>query len=322
MRVQQDKYDVGVIVGRFQLHELHDAHKELIQHVVDRHSRVLMVLGTSPLKGTTRNPLDYAARRQLIQESFPDLEFFYIEDVWNDEIWSKKLDKLVRAQLTPSQTACLYGARDSFLDRYKGTLPSTKLESDTIISGEEIRRTIASSATIGSPDFRAGAIWQAHNRFPTAFQCVDILCFRTDEPKVLLGRKHDETQFRIIGGFVDPNLDASVEAAGCRELREEALDGECTWPEIVPCPREGTRIVDDWRYRQERDKILTHLLVCEYLHGAIRPADDIAEVKWQMWLPEYLNYNQIVKNHRNLLKEGIHYWRRKVDANYAKATQR
>ena len=31
--------DVGVIVGRFQVHELHQAHRELIQYVMDRHDR-------------------------------------------------------------------------------------------------------------------------------------------------------------------------------------------------------------------------------------------------------------------------------------------
>ena len=40
--------DVGIIVGRFQVDELHDAHVDLIQYVFDQHPKVIIFLGLSP----------------------------------------------------------------------------------------------------------------------------------------------------------------------------------------------------------------------------------------------------------------------------------
>jgi bifunctional NMN adenylyltransferase/nudix hydrolase len=71
MRLQEDSYDVGVIVGRFQVPELHDAHKDLIETVCDKHDKVIIFLGLSPLMVTRENPLDFESRKQMILESSP-----------------------------------------------------------------------------------------------------------------------------------------------------------------------------------------------------------------------------------------------------------
>jgi len=63
--------DVGVIVGRFQVNELHDAHTDLITSVLNKHDRVLLFLGNSIIRNTLNNPLDYRARRAMIAEKFP-----------------------------------------------------------------------------------------------------------------------------------------------------------------------------------------------------------------------------------------------------------
>ena len=39
---------VGVIVGRWQVPDLHAAHKELIQQVLDKHPRVIIFVGLAP----------------------------------------------------------------------------------------------------------------------------------------------------------------------------------------------------------------------------------------------------------------------------------
>lgn len=35
MSKKNKKTDIGVIIGRFQIHELHTAHKKLIEHVIE-----------------------------------------------------------------------------------------------------------------------------------------------------------------------------------------------------------------------------------------------------------------------------------------------
>jgi bifunctional NMN adenylyltransferase/nudix hydrolase len=51
--------------------ELHDAHKDLIETVCDKHDKVIIFLGLSPLMVTRENPLDFESRKQMILEQFP-----------------------------------------------------------------------------------------------------------------------------------------------------------------------------------------------------------------------------------------------------------
>ena len=47
--MKQIQSDVGIIVGRFQVADLHPAHIDLIETVVKAHKRVHILLGVSPL---------------------------------------------------------------------------------------------------------------------------------------------------------------------------------------------------------------------------------------------------------------------------------
>ena len=115
MKLKAESYDVGVIVGRFQVHELHEGHIDLIQTVFDNHAKVVIFLGLSPFHGTFTNPLDFEPRKTMILEKFPKAIVLYIKDIPNDKIWSERLDSMVRDVLNPRQSAVLYGGRDSFV---------------------------------------------------------------------------------------------------------------------------------------------------------------------------------------------------------------
>ena len=301
MQEKRDAYDVGVIVGRFQVHELHEAHRELVQHVVDQHEKVIVFLGLSPLRSSTSNPLDYEARRQMIIDAFPNVIVAYADDVPSDAIWSKKLDKQIRTILTPSQNAVLYGGRDGFISHYQGSFPTRELESDAVMSGTAVRRQIKAGGTRATADFRAGVIWATGNRFPTCYPTVDIAILKKQYGKgegeewdeVLLGRKEHETKFRFIGGFVDPT-DPNLAAACRREVQEEAGIA-ITDPQYV-----NSMIVDDWRYRDERDKIMTTLFKATILSGRPEPGDDIDEVRW--FDLASLQDDDVVLEHRPLIQ--------------------
>ena len=177
MSVKQDRYDVGVIVGRFQVPELHVAHRALIEHVCQEHDKVLIFLGLSPLMVTRENPLDFEARKQMILAAFPHVNVLYIKDVHSDEVWSRKLDEMVSDNVTPAQSVVLYGGRDSFINHYHGKYPTQELEQDVWVSGNEIRAEISKKSVKSSPDFRAGVVWAAYSQFPTAYPCVDVAIF-------------------------------------------------------------------------------------------------------------------------------------------------
>jgi bifunctional NMN adenylyltransferase/nudix hydrolase len=290
MRTNGEDFDVGVIVGRFQVPQLHDAHRELIEHVCSAHDKVVIFLGLSPIPGTRENPLDFQARRQMLSEAFPQVEVLYIKDMVSDAVWSDKLDGMIEDVVTPHQTVCLYGGRESFIDRYHGSYKTCELISDRYINaGTEIRKQIAQGRTGPSADFRRGAVWNAYNRFPTAFATVDVAVF--DMTKILLVRKPYEDQWRLPGGFVEPGT--TLEANARREVQEE------TGVAITDPVYVGSTPIDDWRYRNEVDKITTTLFMANRLSGSPRPDDDVAEARW--FEVDEVTDKDLVPNHRVLM---------------------
>jgi bifunctional NMN adenylyltransferase/nudix hydrolase len=261
--------EIGVIVGRFQVPELHAGHIELIQKVLDYHKRVVIFLGISPVLVTKKNPLDFITRKEMILKVFPNVTIVALPDMPNDDDWSKELDKRLR-EVCPMGTPLLYGGRDSFIKYYAGHFETTELDGIGDFSGTEIRKEV-SQAIKASPDFRAGVIFAAYNQYPKVFPTVDVAIMRGDE--VLLGRKSHQTLFRFIGGFVDP-ADDNFEQAAQREAQEE------TGVEVGNLQYVGTARIDDWRYRHEVDKIITTLFTADYVTGNAIAQDDIAEIKW------------------------------------------
>ena len=282
--------DVGVIVGRFQVNELHEAHVDLITSVLNKHDRVLVFLGNSTIRNTLNNPLDYRARRTMIADKFPAVEIHYINDNPSDSTWTKNLDKLIGEQLLPMQTVTLYGSRDSFLKCYTGKFNTCELEATTFISGTEVRRRVCNNYP-PTADYRAGMIAATAYRFPTAFQTVDIAVVN-DKGELLLARKPEEKKWRFIGGFSDP-VSVSLEEDAKREVQEEA------GVEVGNITYLGSTLINDWRYRGEIDKIKTALFVAKYVFGKPEGADDVAEVKWVSI--NNLTKNDIVETHHVLI---------------------
>ena len=282
--------DVAVIVGRFQVNELHEAHIDLITSVLNKHDRVLLFLGNSTIRNTLNNPLDYRARRTMIADKFPTVEIHYINDNPSDTAWTKNLDKLIGEQLLPMQTVTLYGSRDSFLKCYTGKFNTCELEATTFISGTEVRRRVCNNYP-PTADYRAGMIAATAYRFPTAFQTVDIAVVN-DKGELLLARKPEEKKWRFIGGFSDPSS-TSLEEDAKREVQEEA------GVEVGNITYLGSTLINDWRYRGEIDKIKTALFVAKYVFGKPEGADDVAEVKWVSI--NNLTKNDIVETHHVLI---------------------
>lgn len=282
--------DVAVIVGRFQVNELHEAHIDLITSVLNKHDRVLLFLGNSTIRNTLNNPLDYRARRTMIADKFPTVEIHYINDNPSDTAWTKNLDKLIGEQLLPMQTVTLYGSRDSFLKCYTGKYNTCELEATTFISGTEVRRRVCNNYP-PTADYRAGMIAATAYRFPTAFQTVDIAVVN-DKGELLLARKPEEKKWRFIGGFSDP-ASVSLEEDAKREVQEEA------GVEVGNITYLGSTLINDWRYRGEIDKIKTALFVAKYVFGKPEGADDVAEVKWVSI--NNLTKNDIVETHHVLI---------------------
>lgn len=294
MNLKEEPYDVGVVVGRFQVPELHRAHRELIEAVVQRHDKVIIFLGLSPLRVTRENPLDFEARKQMILDEFPKAIVLYCKDQKLDEVWSRKLDEQIGDVITPNQTVVIYGGRDSFIEHYSGRFPTRELEQDYWVSGKETRQAVSKRSVKASPEFRAGVVWAAYSGFPTCYPTVDVAIWDGRDQRILLGRKENEPLFRLIGGFADPRSE-SYEHDARREVMEEA-GVEIGNPVYV-----GSAIIDDWRYRKETDCIKTLLFLAPYVYGRPTPGDDIHELKWFELGDPNLDAAYVVQEHRPLM---------------------
>lgn len=293
MEISTKDYDVGVIIGRFQLHKLHEAHKELVNHVLDRHKKVIVMLGVSPAIGTQRNPLDFLTRKLMLEETFGHQisAIIPIHDQKSNEVWSKQVDTKIR-EIVPMGSVVIYGSRDSFISSYSGGFDTLELKPNSYVSATSIRND-TSKEVVKSSDFRAGVIYSVFNNYPTTYPTVDVAILN-ENGEVLLGRKPNETEWRFIGGFVDPS-DQTLEAAAKREAAEETgLELECF---KYICSRK----VQDWRYRNEPARgIMTTLFQCKHIFGSPQPNDDICELKWFPLFDEHLP-NRIVQEHIHLL---------------------
>ena len=260
-------------------------------------------MGVAPVLCTKENPLEFVPRKVMFEDAFekmfPNITVAALPDMEEDVDWSNEVDKRVRENY-PIGTVVLYGSRKSFIKHYSGHFETKELPPYPSPSGTEVREIIRKEVL---PDrgFRAGNIYAASNQYPKVFPTVDVAVVRNGE--ILLGRKHGAKRFRFIGGFTDPS-DDSYEDAAIREGKEES-GLRLRNPQYI-CSQK----MDDWRYRSEEDKIITHLFICEEFDGTANAGDDIEEVKW--FAIESLDKSQISKVHHELLDKFLKYYSTKI----------
>ena len=111
-------------------------------------------------------------------------------------------------------------------------------------------------------------------RFPTAFHTVDVIATTNypNELGIILGKKHNSDKWVIFGGFLDPT-DDNAQSGGARELNEEGnLKAK---PEDLQYL--GSFKIDDPRFRNSPDKIITSLYTVNIGSQLPIPGDDIKD---------------------------------------------
>jgi len=289
----ENNTEIGCIIGRFQVHELHEAHRALIDTVIQNHRKVILFLGVSPVLGSKRNPLDFPTRKAMIDQIYGEKisAILPIHDNRSDFAWSKEIDKRIK-EVFQIGDVTLYGSRDSFIPHYKGIHKTIELESKHFISGTSIRKNV-SQTILSTNEFRAGVIYATYSQYPIVFSTVDVAILN-DQNEILLARKPSDPEglHRFVGGFVDVK-DNSDYAACIREAYEE------TNSVIEPYEFVCSAQINDWRYSKEEDrKIMTRLYKAKYISGKIEPRDDISELQWFNF--KNLNLDMFVPEHRIL----------------------
>jgi bifunctional NMN adenylyltransferase/nudix hydrolase len=264
---EQARTAVAGIVGRWQVPDLTEGHRAIIDEIMKHHRKVIIFVGTHCFLGSTEDTLDYPSRQQMIQEHYPSAMVLPIATQYSDEVWSNNLDDLIR-QVAPIGEVTLYGGRDSFIDKYTGKFRTIELDALSRPNGTEVRRE-AGRTVLPDARWRAGQIYLAQNQYPRTHLTVDIAAIREVDgvPHVLLGKKANRPGWRFPGGFFDPTVDSSLEAAARRELYEEADIN------IQEMDYAGSFLIPDWRLRGT-DVILTAFFVGHYTHGPTGEAGD------------------------------------------------
>jgi bifunctional NMN adenylyltransferase/nudix hydrolase len=292
--------EVGVVIGRFQVADLHEGHRYLVNEAFRHHKKVIILIGCAPIQGTKYDPLDYPTRERMLRAAYPDAFILPIYDCLDDLEWSRNVDKAIKGIVPNLTGASLYGGRNSFKEHYKGEYHAVDVDSGIRYQSGRDQREDIGKVVRSSSDFRAGIIYSTQNAWPYVKMCVDIACIKyTDpnntsllEPLVLLGRKANENRWRLPGGMVDKGED--LEIAASRELREETGNFEFSALKYL-----GSAPVGDWRFKNAGEiGLLTALFVTEYLFGHPHVGDDLIELKW---CPIKQAEDEVVKGHKTLI---------------------
>jgi bifunctional NMN adenylyltransferase/nudix hydrolase len=288
--MQTNKVSVGVVIARFQTLKLEEGQQALLALIGGKHEKLALVLGTTPVKGSVMNPFEGSVRAKLIKQRYPKIKILMLADHPLDDQWSANLDSLIRTNF-PENDVTLYGSDDQFIPYYSGHYPTRALVSHHENDADEIKRLL--SIHVAEDEFRAGIIFGNAQPYPKVHPTVDVAVFRNEKTEILLGMKTVDQLWRLPGGFSDPT-DESFEEAALRELREE-----CGAIVVSPLQYEGSFRVNDWRYRFERDKIITTLYSTDFISGEPIGSDDIAEVQWfeMKALQEMATQGMLVKEH-------------------------
>jgi len=284
----------AVIIARFQTPYLHEGHKQLINQVTENHAKLIILLGVSPIMGSRKNPYDYYTREKMIKKDYPNVIVLPISDHPSDKTWSENIDNLLKSVFTAEQF-CLYGSRDSFIPYYSGRFETIELPEHGDYNATELRKQYADKV-FDSNDFRAGILYAYYNQYTKVYPTVDIALFRNSKTEILLGKKSTNNKWRFVGGFADPE-DDNYETAAKRELSEECGEmetGEMTY--------ETSRKINDWRYRDEADKIITLLFSCDCISGTPAAQDDIIDLDWFKVtdLPQLMKDGMLSDEHHQL----------------------
>lgn len=139
------KKTVAVYIGRFQ--PLHIAHQNNIEQCIAEFDDVLVLVGSSNKRLSSKNPFTYEMRQQWIHAQFPKVTIAPLEDfIYNDTKWVTQVEQIVNKKF-PSEyyEVTLVGYDKDASTYYLNIFPNFKYKAlDTIskeISGSAIRHS-------------------------------------------------------------------------------------------------------------------------------------------------------------------------------------
>jgi len=264
---------LGVVIGRFQIPELHEGHIGLLDEVATRHEQMLILVGHNTIRFNTDDPFPFHIRKQMLESRYPRATVLPLMDSpISNEHWSSTVDKKV-ASVSETGKAVLYGSRDSFIPKYTGQYPTQELDELPNVSATQVRALVGAEI-VDDPLFRKGWLSAIHWQYSVTDPTVDMAIHTADFNQVLLGRRGADSPLRFFGGFVDPE-DESFEVAAGREQVEEAMGIEVSKPKYIASQR-----ITDPRYGKSKYGVMTTFFAMEFQGGVPEAGDDMDLTQW------------------------------------------
>lgn len=276
---------LSVIIGRFQTPHLTEGHLKIFEEARKNSHRILVLIGMTSAMGTDKNPLSYEMRQQMIDDKISDdymLIFKPLHDCASDKDWSDQVDKLINE--CGDNEVVIFGGRDNSIEScYSGIHKVTIIDELPNHSATALRKKIAKNPVYGY-NARAGIIHHIENRYPIVYSTVDVaITWGRNEyglaDYILMGKKGDK--FNFIGGFVDP-LDESLFEAARREAYEETgfqIDNYSNG--FVHFNYQFSHKVEDKRYSNTKDSIMTHLFSVTMLDQKLPDPSKISDKEFK-----------------------------------------
>jgi bifunctional NMN adenylyltransferase/nudix hydrolase len=137
--------------------------------------------------------------------------------------------------------------------------------------------------------------------FHCGLSVVDMVLVDFDRKRIALGRRPHREQYQFPGGFVDITKDNCLEDAAKRELAEEMPGMETTLVGYI-----GSLKVNDSRYKDDKDKIMTSVFAFCYTYGELKGGDDLPEATW--FDINKIKYQDVIPQHKDILDIFLQWW--------------
>lgn len=312
---------LGVLIGRFQVPEMHEGHRFLVREMLEKCDRVLILFGSANRTRSVKNPFTYQERKAAALKLFPTIltapinDYLYSDSQWMADVAATIEDcreGLCHEYETGDVEVVLYGHHKDGNDylRWFPQYQYVNINSDIDISGTEVRNSFSH---LLPENVQADMAYFAKERktfsrypYPGSLNiCCGDAVVECLGHILLIKRKFTPGagNWALPGGH--KNTDETFLQCALRELKEET---NIRIPEPVLLGSiKSTRLFDSPKRSSGIPKLTlaVHLVVKPNPDGSLPRAngsDDAAETSW-VPIADVLNKLKLHDDHGDIISE-------------------
>ncbi len=320
------QFDCLVFIGRFQ--PFHLGHAFVIAQAFEQTDHVIVLVGSSNLPRTLKNPFSFDERKRMIEQSInlkshQRLDCLPLPDTfYNDNLWLQYAQQAV-ASVSDTPNIGLIGHSKDDSSYYLKLFPMWgyyEVPSYDNLSATPIRQAYFEGRILSEflppasiqwleqfyhgDDYRYLLSQYEHIKdyqakfsslpYPPIFQTTDALVVQAGHILVIRrGGVYGQGLLALAGGFLDAN--ESLQACVVRELKEETgLDVACLTPKSVRC--------FDKPSRSERGRTITTVFLYELTGDSLPVLTAGDDASQAFWLPlSKLNAQEFFEDHYGII---------------------